>query len=104
MTIPDWVWPALGFLIAVAGLYFGRRDIRDSGRDDQIKEQAKLNTKIDIVVNKTDSIDRRLETGLTSIETRLTATDCKQQEQAIWLARVEESAKSAHKRLDELNK
>jgi hypothetical protein len=59
---------------------------------------------MDLVVGRTDSIDKKLETGLTNIETRLTAICKKQEEQAVWLARVEESAKSAHHRIDEIRK
>jgi peptidoglycan hydrolase CwlO-like protein len=98
MQIPDWVWPALGATIALIGLFYGRR--RD--RDEQIIVQAKINTKIDITLTKIESMDKNITTALGGLDARICELARKQDDHSERIAKVEESAKQAHLRINEI--
>ncbi len=97
MTIPDWAWPAIGAILAALGFYFGRR----KDRDQQIEERAALNTKVDVLITNVATLDKNMTTALGGVEARHAMVCGKVDEHAERIAKVEESAKQAHKRLDE---
>jgi hypothetical protein len=101
MTIPEW---ALGLLVALAGVLIAMATLmagRRKERDCQIQEQSKLNTKIDVLMARTETMERNITAALGSIEGRHAQMCEKVDIHSERIAKVEESAKQAHKRLDE---
>lgn len=107
--MPDWVWPALGALIALAGLYFGRRKENKQDKEEDVSKAVKEATERTEVKealkrqeDKLDGMDRNINDKLSRMEGQYAGMNTCQQDHEQRLVRVEESAKSAHKRIDEL--
>ena len=96
MTIPDAVWPAAGVLIALLGILLGRR----KDRDDQIKESAALNTKVDVAITEIKTVNATIIRTMDRQEQRDQDTQKCLAEQGKKLVELESSTKSAHHRLD----
>lgn len=108
VQVQPWVWPIVAVVISLAALLYGRFDARArrgketaGEREQQIRDQAKLETKVDTLITTTDQMNKTMTSTMASIEAKHAQTCENMNAQAINIARVEEIAKSAHKRLDE---
>ena len=96
MTIPDAVWPAAGVLVALLGILFGRR----SDRDQQIKESAAINTKVDVAITEIKTVNTTIIRTMDRLEQRDQDTQKCLSDHDKKLVELEASTKSAHHRLD----
>lgn len=97
-------WVAAGVLVAFVGVLIALVTLltaRRKDRDTQVLGLAQINTKIDILGNTVAAMDKSVTAALGGIEARQALTDGKIETHADRLARVEESTKSAHRRIDE---
>lgn len=98
------IWAVAGVLVALVGVLIALVTLltaRRKDRDAQVLGLAQINTKIDIMGNTVTAMDRSVTTALGGMEARHRLMQEKQDLHADRLARVEESTKSAHRRIDE---
>ena len=98
IQIPSW---GLALIVSAAAALVGMLTYgngRRKDRDTQIKEQAATNTKLDVLMATVSAVDKAVNGMDASQKSLIQRLDM----HAERLAKVEESAKQAHKRIDEM--
>jgi hypothetical protein len=60
MMIPDWMWPAAGFVIALLGLLYGRIDKKTRATKEEAQDYSELKNKIGLVLYQMEGINSSL--------------------------------------------
>ena len=93
---------AVSVLIGVLAYTNSRRKDRETQIRDQAITSATTNEKLNSMLNTLQAMDKSVSMALGGIEARFKGLMDKLDSQAERLAKVEEKAASAHKRIDEL--
>jgi uncharacterized protein HemX len=108
MTIPQWAVSALiglaGLAVAALGFFFGRRKDREGKIEREASERTLLKAAIEEQTRKLDSMDRNINDKLSRMEGQYANHDSQIRDHEGRIVRLEESTKSAHRRIDEIKK
>ncbi len=108
MPIPEWAAGALAGLgslaFAALGFFVGRRKDRDRKIECEATERAEVKEALKQQSIKLDTMDRNINDKLSRMEGQYANHDAQIRDHEGRIVRLEESAKSAHRRIDELKK
>ena len=108
MTISEWAIGALiglgSLALAALGFFFGRRKDRDGKIERAATERAEVKEALKQQSIKLDTMDRNINDKLSRMEGQYANHDTQIRDHEGRIVRLEESSKSAHKRIDEIKK